>query len=68
MSILEGNILYTQRMAWPQTLTALENWDPTLDNPCLWEYVTCDHENRVTDLYATSPLLFRKEICVLVVL
>ncbi|GJN25657.1 hypothetical protein PR202_gb13514 [Eleusine coracana subsp. coracana] len=33
----EGDILYAQRMAWQQPIDALESWDPTLENPCLWE-------------------------------
>ncbi|TVU25265.1 hypothetical protein EJB05_27756, partial [Eragrostis curvula] len=46
----EGDILYMQRAEWQQPMTALESWDPTLVNPCTWEYVTCDNESHVIRL------------------
>ncbi|TVU25266.1 hypothetical protein EJB05_27757, partial [Eragrostis curvula] len=46
----EGDILFMQRAAWQQPITALDSWDPTLVNPCTWEYVTCDNESHVTHL------------------
>ncbi|TVU25300.1 hypothetical protein EJB05_27792, partial [Eragrostis curvula] len=30
----EGDILFMQRAAWQQPITALDSWDPTLVNPC----------------------------------
>ncbi|KAH7845800.1 hypothetical protein Vadar_006187 [Vaccinium darrowii] len=26
----------------------LQNWDPTLVNPCTWHHVTCNYDNSVT--------------------
>ncbi|TVU25301.1 hypothetical protein EJB05_27793, partial [Eragrostis curvula] len=46
----EGDILFMQRAAWQQPITALDSWDPTLINPCTWVYVTCDNESHVTRL------------------
>ncbi|CAL4993073.1 unnamed protein product [Urochloa decumbens] len=43
----EGDILYAQRMAWQDPKNVLKSWDPTFDNPCPWEHVTCDNENYV---------------------
>ncbi|TVU25257.1 hypothetical protein EJB05_27747, partial [Eragrostis curvula] len=53
MSRHYGDILFMQRAAWQQPITALDSWDPTLVNPCTWEYVTCDNESHITRLYAT---------------
>ncbi|RLM69955.1 somatic embryogenesis receptor kinase 2-like [Panicum miliaceum] len=46
----EGDILYAQRMAWQDSLNVLKSWDPTFDNPCSWEHVTCNTENYVIRL------------------
>ncbi|CAN6363018.1 unnamed protein product [Urochloa humidicola] len=44
----EGDILYTQRLAWKDPNNVLESWDPTLVNPCTWFHVTCNNDNAVT--------------------
>ncbi|XP_048568668.1 leucine-rich repeat protein 1-like [Triticum urartu] len=43
----EGDILYSQRLAWKDPNNVLQSWDPTLVNPCTWFHVTCNNVNSV---------------------
>ncbi|KAK4763164.1 hypothetical protein SAY86_008932 [Trapa natans] len=46
----EGDALYTLRRAVKDPDGMLESWDPTLVDPCTWFHVTCNSDNRVTQL------------------
>ncbi|KAF7025957.1 hypothetical protein CFC21_038102 [Triticum aestivum] len=46
----EGDILYSQRLAWKDPNNVLQSWDPTLVNPCTWFHVTCNNVNNVNSV------------------
>nr|QNI22152.1 SERK-like protein 3 [Urochloa brizantha] len=46
----EGDALYSLRQSLKDANNALQNWDPTLVNPCTWFHVTCNNDNSVIRL------------------
>jgi len=51
--LLQGDILYKQRLAWKDPNNVLKSWDQTLANPCTWFHVTCNNNNSVVRVYGT---------------
>ena len=50
----EGDALYTLKRSLSDPDNVLQSWDPTLVSPCTWFHVTCNQDNRVTRVYASS--------------
>lgn len=59
----EGDALYTLKRSLSDPDNVLQSWDPTLVSPCTWFHVTCNQDNRVTRVYASSL-----SVCVCVLL
>ncbi|KAJ0096584.1 hypothetical protein Patl1_27561 [Pistacia atlantica] len=45
---MEGDALYSLRSNLQDPNNVLQNWDPTVGNPCTWFHVTCNSEKSVT--------------------
>ncbi|KAJ0041300.1 hypothetical protein Pint_26901 [Pistacia integerrima] len=45
---MEGDASYSLRSNLLDPNSFLQNWDPTVGNPCTWFHVTCNSENSVT--------------------
>ncbi|GER40608.1 leucine-rich repeat protein kinase family protein [Striga asiatica] len=50
----EGDALYAFKQALSDPQDVLENWDPTLVNPCTWEHVQCDSSSNVVRMEVYS--------------
>jgi len=59
----EGDALYTLKRSLSDPDNVLQSWDPTLVSPCTWFHVTCNQDNRVTRVYASSLSLSLSLFC-----